>query len=228
MPRGKLLDLKEKPEKKQPLIEILGPIDIGKTPIAQLVAKRLKAKFIAFPILDPSTITGRGLLASLTTMTRSLEAHPHWWAHVYIANLYEQKSKIEAALLEGPVVVTNYIISYKLWMGSLGVSTDGFFSELPVPNAGYLLSGDPIVPTNKPKFDFSPEMVLKIKKVLSTSSDVRIRKIHFSDFYSQFTHAHINNICVAITNNLQERFGCKIYEKELYLSDAFIRKKDRK
>jgi hypothetical protein len=226
MPRGKLLDLKEKPEKKHPLIEILGPIDIGKTPIAQLVAKRLKGTFIPFPVLDPSTITGRGLLASLTTMTRSLEAHPHWWAHIYAANLYEQKSKIEDCLAKGPVVVTNYTVAYKLWMNILGVNTDGFVGDMPAPNSTFYLYGDPITPTNRPKFDFSPELNIRMKRALTYTPDIRARRIILTDYYSPFTHVFINNICVSITSCLRDKFGCKVDEKELYLADAFLKKKD--
>lgn len=226
MPRGKLLDLKDKPEKKFPLIEILGPIDVGKTFVAQLVARRLGAPFIPFPVLDPSTITGRGLLASLTTMARSLETYPQWWAHIYAANLYEQKTRIEAALMVGPVVVTNYTTAFKIWMNLLGVSIQGYVTEMPMPNASFCLYGDPIVSTNRPKFDFSPEFCFRIKKSLGSLVPGTARRVLLTDFYSSYTHCYINNIVVAITENLRERFNCKVDSKELYSADCFLKKKD--
>ena len=94
----KILTLKEKPKKENPIIEIMGPIDIGKTLIAQLVARRLNATLFAFPILDPYSMTGRGLLAALSQTPRGLESNPYWWSHIYAANMYEQKEKIKEAL----------------------------------------------------------------------------------------------------------------------------------
>ena len=225
---AKLLNLKEKPAKIHPLVEILGPIDIGKTPIAQLVARRVKGHFISFPVLDPTTITGRGLLASLTTMPRGLEANPHWWAHIYAANLYEQSSRITQLLEKQPVIVTNYTLAYKTWMRILGLNISNFTTSLPEPNIAYLLYGDPIVPSSRPIFDFSPEFSYRVKRNvgLGYSIDSMVRKVILSDFESKFPHVCVNNVATAITANLRTKFKCRVDETELYTADSFLKKKD--
>lgn len=221
---AKLLDLKEKPPKLNPLIEIIGTLDIGKTPVAQLIAKRIGASFISFPILDPTTLTGRGLLHSLSTNPKGLELNPYWWAHIYAANMYEQATKIRDLLKSGPVVVTNYTLAYEAWMRPLGINTTSFIAELPSPAIAYLLSGDKIVDTPKPIFQFSSEFQVKLRRALSTRSfDKRIRKVILADFFSKYSHTYVNNLSVAISSDINKKYNCKLNELELYGPDAFFR-----
>jgi hypothetical protein len=226
MAQAKLLDLKEKLPKPNPLVEIIGPIDIGKTPIAHLVARRVKGTFIPFPVLDPTTLTGRGLLSSLATGAKALEQNPHWWAHIYAANMYEQVSRIKNALTHGPVIVTNYTMAYRLWMRALGVDTTAFTSNLPVPNLAYILCGEQIAPTDRPIFDFSYEFVQRIRRGMFTNTSPFARKIVLSDFESKWTHTYVNNICTAISSNLRTKYSCKVNEKELYTTESFMQKKE--
>lgn len=223
---GKLLDIKGKIPKKHPIIEIIGNIDIGKTPVAQLVARRLKATYIPFPVLDPTSLTGRGLLTTLTQNARELERNPHWWSHIYSANMYEQVSRIEEANESGPVVVTNYTMAYRMWMKTLGVNIENFTAHLPEPNVAYVLYGEQIVPTSRPIFNFSSEYIQKIKRNVAIINDPRVKKLVLSDFYSLYRHVYVNNICVAITTNVKEKYGCYVDEKELYSLNSFIMKKD--
>ncbi len=223
---AKILTLKPKPKHPYPLIEIMGPLDIGKTPVAKLVARRLSSTSIPFPVLDPSSLTGRGLLTSLASVSKELESTPDWWAHIYAANLYEQVEKIEYALMLGPVVVTNYVMAYRIWMKALGVDISNFTRNIPEPSVAYLLKGDPIVPIARPKFQLSIELILKIQRLMNFSIDSRVRKVSLSDFQHKFTHIHVNNICMSITSDLKERFGCWVDERELYTLDSFLKKKD--
>jgi hypothetical protein len=146
MPKARVLDLKKKePKSSNPLIEIMGPIDIGKTPIAQLVAKRINATLVSFPVLDPFSVTGRGLLSSLSTNARGLEQQPNWWAHMYAANFYENISRVESALERGPVVITNYTNSFICWMKALNVDVSKFITNLPPPSISYVLCGSRVL-----------------------------------------------------------------------------------
>lgn len=225
MPKGTLLTFKQKTPKDHPLIEIAGPIDIGKNIIASLVAKRLSSPFLSLPVLDPTTLTGRGLLHTLTTTPKDLEAHPEWWAHIYSAHLYEQKNTINSLLTQSPVIVTNYTYSLKTWMGAMDVDISNFCSKLTKPNIIFVLNGEPIYQSSRLVFDFSVDFVRRIKKAYSYSNDIRVIKVNLSDFYSLHTHTYVNNICVAISAHMAKH-GYEVNEKELYHPSFFMKKKD--
>lgn len=228
MSQSKILNLKKKAPKPNPLIEIMGPIDIGKTSIAKLVAKRLQGTYIAFPVLDPFSITGRALLSSLTQNPRGLEVNSNWWAHIYSANLYENHYRIQEALELGPVIVTNYTSSFKFWMKTLELPVITYVDKLTQPDYMYILLGDEIVPTNRPKIDFSPEFILRINRHIANIKLPRFKRIQFNDFYSPTMHNHVNNIATAISSDINSIFKCPVNEKELYTKDHFIKKKDIK
>lgn len=223
---SKILDLKEKSQQPNPLIEIQGPIDIGKTPIAQLVARRLKATFIPFPILDPYTVTGRALLSSLTQTPRGLESHPYWWAHIYAANLYEHCDKIRVALVSGPVITTNYVRSYILWMRSAGIDVEGFIKDLPSVSMAFMLSGLSSIPTTRPKFNFSPEFIYKVQRSMAHVEDKKSTRILLSSYENKFTHMFVNSISIDVSLIIADKYSLKIKEKELYTKESFMLKKD--
>lgn len=223
-----VLNLKPRQTKEIPLIEIMGPIDVGKTVVAQLVARRLQATLLTFPILDPYTMTGRALLASLTNSPKGLESNSQWWFHIYAANLYEQQQKIKTALESGPVVVTNYIFAYRIWAKAMGLDISSFTVGLPDPDIAYLLSGNEVVPTDRPKFDFSPEFVSRIRRGIMHPADSRIYKVNLQEVHSKFYHMTINNAACTITDHVQEKFDCSVMEDALFTQDCFLRKKDLK
>lgn len=220
---AKVLDLKQKAD-ITPLVEIMGPLDIGKTPVAYLVAKRLNATLITFPVLDPYSITGRALLSSLSQNSLVLEQNPNWWAHIYAANLYEHKEKIQSSLLKGPVVVTNYINSFNFWMKSLGLNISKFTNDLPQVNSSYSLYGKEPLPTTRPKFNFSNNFKFNNFRMFSMFKNTNITKIIMDDFRNDYSHAFANNLSCAITESLEKKYNLDIYN-ELYTIDSFVKKK---
>ena len=218
-----LLNLKDKEGLPNPLVEIMGPIDMGKVSLAKLVARRLNCQYIGFPILDPTTLTGRGLLSLLTT--EKLETVPEWWAHFYAAHLYEQGERIRKELEVKPVVVTNYIYSYRYWMRNLGIETTSFTTGLPIPNMGYALTGDPIDNSFGTKFNFSPEFTLRQKRTYAKIPHTYIKSINTEDYKSGYPHVMFNAIATLITDDLKRKYKCRVYN-EVYTSTMFPKKKD--
>lgn len=227
MPKAKVHDLKEKSPKPYPLIEIMGSLDIGKTTVARLVARRLEATYVAFPVLDPYTLTGRALLASLTKTPKGLESNGLWWAHIYAANLIEQQDRITEALKTGPVVVVNYLWAFRIWMGILGIRVNEFTFTLPSPDIGYVLFGPEPIPTDRPKFDFSIDFTTKLSRSMSHPKNQKTIKVLLSEFAHTSTHIYVNNISAAITASVDRRFKCGVNEFEVYTSKDFLKKKDR-
>lgn len=202
----------------------MGPIDTGKAALAKLVARRLGCSFIGFPILDPTTFTGRGLLSLLPS--QHLENIPEWWAHFYAAHMYEQQHRLVSELEKGPVVVTNYLLSYKYWMRNLGVDTSNYITKLPHPDLGYALKGDPITGLTHLKFNFSSELILKQKRTYSKILVPSIKSLDIDDYRSGYPHVTLNALAIEITNDLKKKYKCRVKEKELYTADMFPKKKD--
>ena len=135
----KIHGLRSKKKKENILIEILGQIDCGKKEIGDLVAKKLGATYLSFPLLfNLDSPTASILRNALIHSPRVLEANPQWWAHIYMAHLQEVKDKINAALEHGPVVVTNYVMAFRVWARAASFDIDtcyiGFTAGLLLDN----------------------------------------------------------------------------------------------
>lgn len=223
---SKMFGLKKKQKEPFPIIEMMGPIDIGKTNVSMLVAKRLKGNFLSLPVLDPYTSTGRALLAALSNSPRALEKKPEWWAHIYIANVYEQADRIESLRMIGPVVINNYLLSYRSWMRATGMNMavwlKGFTVNLTEPLAAYSVVGHDPLPTSGPKFDFSPEFILSIKRSMNLMADKRVTKVDMGEINYKAIHVTVNNTAIAITNDLRDRYKLKVDETQLLTKDAYI------
>lgn len=206
----KILNL---PEKKPvyPLIEIMGSVDIGKSLVAKYLALRINAEFKSFPILDPKSPTGRILLFGLTKNIQLLEKNPEWWMHIYAANLYEQGAYLREALKKGPVIVTNYMYSYKAWMGSCGINSrefgKSFTASLPVPNIAYSIStSEPLIEHTGLKIGFSEELKYNLKKNLSNPRNSKIVKVKVSEVSYSFPQVAVNKILISVSNDIKSRF----------------------
>jgi hypothetical protein len=230
-----LLGMKNRKVKKPVIIELLGPIDVGKKYIAQLVARRINGTFISFPkIFSPDDFqngVSPHLIKLLTSSPKQLERNPEWWAHLYIASIYEYKQTIEKAVLEGPVILTNYINSYRIWMKSIGLenfnqSFSGFTKNLPKPNIIYYVNGEAWKqPNTNLNINLSPEVVFKINSSLKFTCNTGARKVDLDWFDSKFTHAAINKTSKLITNDLKKNFKLDVNELVLYTSENFLPKK---
>ncbi len=229
MSKSKMLGLPKK-DKEYPIIEIMGPMDVGKTYIAKLVARRINGMHVSFPVLDTSTMTGRALLSALSRSPRGLESSPEWWAHIYIANVYEQMNKLKEINSKMPLVITNYVLSYRIWMKATGVDMahflKGFTINLPQPNVAYSIIGENPVPQDRPTFDFSPEFVLRVQRGMSNPVDKRVNRVILSNTESKFVHVSVNSAACSITQDLKNRYKLRINETALYTRDEFLKKGD--
>lgn len=227
--RGKILNLRKKPSNRNPVIEILGCVDVGKTFIANLLARRILGTCITLPKFDPDSATGLALLKYLSEDPQHLERNPEWWAHIYAANIYEQKSKIVSALEAGPVIVTNYWMALRGWVSSTDANLEtgltGFSGGIPPPTIGYVVLGPRIerqFHIFSPKF--SPSFMLRVNMYMSRMGDKRCVKIHMQD--SPLTHIRINKAVDEICEDLKNKFKINYDKTSNYTVNDFPKKKD--
>jgi hypothetical protein len=227
MSKPQILGVKRKLAKPYPLIEILGPIDIGKKKIASLIARRLLGVHFSFPTFSTKSSTSMALFERYTKDTVFLENNPQWWAHIYIANLYESLEVIKSSLEKMPVVVTNYVFSYKAWNSSLGVDMahflDGFTVDLPQPNIGYCLDGPTIESADNLDVNLSYYFKETYRKSILASRDKRIKHLKIAP--SKFIHMACNRTAMAITDDLKQKYNLPINETELANHLMFTSKK---
>lgn len=172
--------LKTKKKSTYPLIEIIGQVDCGKKEIAELVAKKINGKYFSFPFLfNLESQTATILRQNMLNQPRVLENSPHWWIHIYAAHMYEYKKLIEMYLEIGPVVVTNYVMSFRVWARALNIDIDnysGFTAGLPQPNCAFSIVGEKNIGYRNLDIDFSPALTLSIDRAIHFLSDKRVLK----------------------------------------------------
>ncbi len=216
---------KQKPE-LHPVFEITGTIDSGKKLVAELVATRLAGSCIQLPAFDVSSFSGRALLHVLTQNPQSLEFQPHWWAHMYAANLHEQTTKILKAREYGPVIITNYMTAFKTWMKVAGLdSLSGFFGSLPEPLHAYSLYGKAIETSLNINIDFSDYFKGKINRAMRRPPTKKYTIVKMENSASTKYHESINKAAQEICTNINERYGLTIHEGFVYSSTLNITKK---
>lgn len=215
---------KIEPVRLNPIIEIMGPPDIGKKLISRLVAKKIFGLFVELPDLNPEFFAGQALLHWLRTAPRRLEENPEYWAHIYAANLYESKEKIESLRLKYPVVVTNYTQSHKAWMRCSGLDTDyikGFTYRLPRPNMVIVLGGEevPHLPGNF-KVNFSSEIYLKLRAYFTRKLlDRYCTSVEIPE--KGKLHSKINAAAAIITKKYKDKYQREISES-IFLSPDLV------
>jgi hypothetical protein len=217
-------------KKTFPLIEIIGPVDCGKTQLATLVARRLFGKFISFPSISPFSPTGRELLQRLTNNPRALEENYEWWAHMYCANLYEQKAVIASTLECMPVIITNYTKSFKYWMMASGwgnsATLTAFTTNLPTPNLYFSVDMEEWKRPNHPQIDFSTSLKSKISSNINSHIEQNIIKVKRSTQTKKYME--LNELATFITRKADEKYDLAINENQLYNINTFMKKKDLK
>lgn len=174
---------------------------------------------MAFPAFDPSSITGKILLSATLKAPELLERLPSWWAHIYAAHLYEYQEQLVELLGRGPVITTNYILSFKYWCAALGAhgishNVKGYFPDAIQPKAGYLILGETWkAPGNVPlkmSFEFENRFRLTLYKVL----DSKIHRVR-PTFETAHKAEYANNIARTICKDAAKRF--KLVDNPLYV-----------
>jgi hypothetical protein len=221
--------LTQKKKTKYPLIEIGGTIDCGKRAIAQLVARKFVAVHIEFPIFNPPySASGTGLLEALTTRIQELERNPLWWCHMYAANLYESRDRLLSLLDRMPVVVTNYIHSFRIWAHAMNLDMTRFYHGytigLPAPNMFFCVQGQPwATPGNLP-VKFSPQLKHKIDMGFRGTS-LACHKMLLTDDRDRFRHIILNKAAQSIALKIKSKYpDMQMIEGQLYGPQHFTNK----
>lgn len=223
MSKAKLLGVPRELPEPYPIIEILGPIDSGKKPVAQLVARRLVGTFRPFPVMNPTRPVGQALFNGILSHPEQLEAAPHWWAHLYAAELYEHQAELERLQAMGPVIVTNYLISFRIWARAAGIpSLQGWTSGLPEPRVAYSLVGPAWPAPGNIPLKFSPELVERVNLAMVRPADKRVRKVEID--HEKMPHLFLNKAAAEITSDLHSRYSLPVQESILYQKDQSRRR----
>lgn len=207
----------------------MGPPDIGKRVLGRLVARRLRAAFIPFPQLGFSSPTAKLLLVLMGTNPNYLEENPGWWSHIYAAHLMESAERIRAELQVRPVVVTNYVFSFRKWF--LGASLneqklfEGFFPSMPIPVQAFNIVNAPSW-SGPGNFKIAWSNVLKLRLQMSFSQS-KLGLIHTIEYpQTDFRHVAINRMAEDITIPLARRYSLKINPMEYVALGDIPLKKD--
>jgi len=221
-----IVGLEKKDSNPFPLIELCGPIDIGKKYVGQLLAKRIHGHYVGFPIVGAMGPANRILIKALLTDTNNLEKNLYWWAHIYIASLYESAHFIENLNKEMPVIVSNWTNSFRTWFGSCGLNMphfyNGFTADLPKPTKVYVLDGENWADTQGNLVaTFNPELVQHINS--SFRSLHRMggpKKISLYD-KDKFRHIAINKAVDTIVRDLKQYYKIVVNPSMNYTIKSF-------
>lgn len=211
--KPKIWGVKPKTPARLPLIEITGYPDTGKRLIADLVAKKLKGVALNFPVFDVTSFTGRALIVAIRRQPEKLIENPHWWAHLYAANLYEKIKEIDQYRADLPLIVTNYVTAFKIWaraaIGKPDLNLKSFTLDLPEPNLVYSVLGDPWETPGNVPFNLSTELLLHIRAGMRTVGDKRV-KIAVSKDELKYRHTQINDVASLIANDVSKKYSLPI------------------
>ena len=195
-----------------PLIEIVGQIDCGKKYMSQMLASKIGGYSLNFPLLGSDTPISNLLLKTLAQCPEKLEANPHWWIHVYIANIYESKKLIENLLKEMPVITVNYINAFRVWSKCLGLNMpqfiNGFTVDLPKTDRVYCLGLDSWTqPHTNMKVNLSYGLTTKFNRSILATAKQHAHLIRMSDTEDKFRHIMFNKALLSICLDLKADFG---------------------
>lgn len=216
----------KKRKSRFPLIEVLGPIDCGKRIIAPALASMLSGSWIELPSF--STNTGRLLYSSLFASTSSVEAFPHWWAHIYGAHMLEHVDEIDSLRNKGPVIVTNYALAYKIWNSCLDFpysTYETMVRGIETPDIGYIINSNLTQDNFKTiKMNLTPRFEHSVKFcMLKGGKDTIIVDCNqTSDYY----HVNLNNTVRTIAEHASKKYKLPINYSVVFTADMFMKKKD--
>lgn len=203
-----------------PIIEITGQVDTGKAAFADALAARLGAGLFVFPRFDFDSYTGRALLASLAGKGHLLEAEPFWWAHIYAANMLEASDEIYQASLRGPVVTTNYLTAFKVWMRAAGVKElAGFYQGQVWPTLAYVLQGDKWHTARNLENGFTAAFIQKVNRAMANPSDKKAIRIDLPAIQSA---KRLVGPLDRVLADLRARYGLK--DEGGYTTDLALRR----
>jgi len=201
--------LKER-QSNYPLIEIAGPIDSGKKHLSQMVASKIGAYVLNFPLFGADSYTANILLKTLTNNPEELEINPEWYIHLYVSHLYESKNLINNLLKEMPVVVTNYTGAFRVWSTCLNINMKqfmaGFTVNLPKPTRSYCINTKLF--SDNLNIKLSSEFIRKYNKNILGTINKTAKSVIVED--SKFLRVQFNNALDVICSDLKKNFDLEI------------------
>jgi hypothetical protein len=215
--RTKKLHGLKSPIPQYPLIEITGTPDCGKRLIAQLIAKKIGGSVVCLPFLDYGSYTGRALIEIMSKNPKNLEKEKHWWFHMYAANIQEKRIEIANLLKIGPVVVTNYTTSCKIWARACSIDNMlGFHKDLPIVDIVFGLYGRKLKTPNNFEVEFSEELVEKITNIVRNRKEPKYIKVELNS--STRLWEELNRVSSVVSKQIKNRF------KEIEIDESILYK----
>lgn len=217
----RVVGLKER-HSTYPLIELCGPINCGKFWTAKLLSSKLFGSFLSFPNTDFKSFTARTLFHYYVNDPSYLEKYPSWWVKLYSAHLTEYQDLIIHSLKKGPVVVTNYVNSFRAWSSALGINHSSQFNSLTFdlikPNTRLYLLG-PSWSNNSSTVnpEFSDELAVSISNGIRRSQGF---KVDLEEVPIKQKHAAINKAAHSFLEHLRTKYpDLKTTDFPQYTSD---------
>ena len=206
----------------RPIIEIIGPVDSGKVAVARLLARRIHGNHLALPTLNPLSPAGRALFELITKEPTRIERDPVWWAHLYAAMLMENREKIELLQQAGPLVVTNYLTSFRIWSKASGVRSplQDWTPGIPEPDCLFTIEGDPYKwPGNVPA-NYSSELLSEVSRRIGSIQRSRSPRIRV-DGPEKFVYSSLNRAAEEIGAHLHSKYGLVSDEAFVYTKENY-------
>lgn len=184
--------------------------------ITALVAQRMMGHCLNLPLLDFNSITGGALIHSISQHAADLEKNPHWWAHIYAANIHEQSSKLLTLAETGPVIVSNYYHSFRVWMRAAGLKDlSGYFGPLPLPNHTFLLTGASYT-TRNVEGNFSSDFLVRVNRGMLGPRTGATTKIVLEQYSDREAWKAFNSAAQQITQVLEKKYKLPVDYGQLY------------
>ena len=201
--------LGEKVVKQHPIIEICGGVDCFKTEIAALLAKRIDAVFLSFPILAYHSSVGQAWLKSPAADLRLNQ-------FLYLSLVQSFAAPIKKASLLQPVVLVNYTSAIRGWSSVL-LDDKEFGSKLDVPKPDHVYT---MFGAKRPQLikEFDPELITRVDSYF-TNKDRYVGRRNAFNLASGGSEVFqtINEIVGEIIHQLP------IKEKKRYIYDSSFR-----
>jgi hypothetical protein len=201
--------LGEKVVKQYPIIEICGGVDCYKTEIAALLAKRIGAVFLSFPILAYHSHVGQAWLKSPATDLRLNQ-------FLYLSLVQSFAVQIRKASTLQPVVVVNYTSAIRGWSSVL-LDDKEFGSKLDVPKSNHVYT---VFGAKRPQVikEFDPDVINKVDSYFTNKDRYIGRKNTFNlSGGASLIYQTINEIVDDMILQLP------IKEKKRYIYDSAFR-----